>query len=61
MTIFVDLHVVTRANPRAVGDLLVLVRIETAGAERLAERVEIGGQAEDDDIGRRGVGVGGRA
>ena len=61
MAVLVDLHVVAGADPRAVLHLRLLIRVETAGAERLAEGVQVLGQTLDDRVSNGVVWMGRRA
>ena len=51
MAVFVNLHIVAGADPRAVLDLLFLARVEAAGAERPADVIDILGEAKDHGFG----------
>jgi hypothetical protein len=51
MTVLVDLHIVTSADPSAVLDLLCLVRVETTGTQWPADFVDVLGQAQDHGFG----------
>ncbi len=47
VAVFVNLHVITGADPGAMFDLLGLVRIEAARAERLAQGLMVVRQSKD--------------
>jgi hypothetical protein len=51
MAIFPLLHLVAGADPGALFDLLDLVIIEIAGAERAAKVVDVLGEANDEKLG----------
>jgi len=50
VAIFVDLHVITGADPRAMFDLFLLVRIKAAGTQRFAEGVHVVCQPEHNRL-----------
>src|SRR5262249_33992907 len=58
VAVFVDLHVITGADPSAMLDFFVLVRIKAARAERFAQSFMVAGQAQDNHLGHLMIGVG---
>ena len=61
MAVFVDLHIVARADPRSMLDLFFLAGVEAAGAERPADVIDVLGQAQDHRLGDPLFRVGERA
>ena len=61
VAVFEPLHVVAGAEPGPMPDLLPLVRVEPAGAERAAQFGPVPGQALEHRLGHLGVGMEGRA
>src|SRR5207248_1427669 len=50
MAVFVLLHLVAGADPRAAGRFFRLVLVEVAGAQRLADLVDVLGEADDEKL-----------
>ena len=51
MAILVDMHVIAGTDPSSVFDFLVLVRVEAAWAQGLAELIGVPGQSQDNVLG----------
>jgi len=47
MAVFVDLHIVTRADPGAVLDLFFFAGVEATGTERAADFIDVLGQTQN--------------